>query len=176
MKLIGRIIIIILLVLTVLISGFALLCALGVVGEIHISQISEAFYSNMGTRAVVATACIFVILITVLVALIRPKRNRNQSSQVLTSYDGSIKISHAAIAESVKSLAKKDKSTARVRVKTKETKEGLEVLIILTLHRGADIMAATKKIKKETEDFLVEQCGIKLAEVEVLLDRVIGKI
>ena len=64
MKLIGRVIIIVLLVLTVLISGFALLCALGIVGEMHISLISEAFYSSLGTRAVVATACVFVILIT----------------------------------------------------------------------------------------------------------------
>ncbi len=176
MKLIGRVIIIVLLVLTVLISGFALLCALGIVGEMHISLISEAFYSSLGTRAVVATACVFVILITVLVALVRPKTKKHRSSQVLTSYDGSIKISHMAITELIKSLAKQEESIARIRVKTKETKDGLNVLAILTLRRNANIKAVTQKVKKDTEDFLVEQCGIKISEVEVLLDRVIGRI
>lgn len=176
MKLVGRVIIIILLVLTVLITGFALLCALGVVGETHINMISEAFYSSLGTRAVVATACVFIILITVLVALLRPKTKRNRSTQVLTAYDGSIKISHAAIVELIKALAKKDESIVRTRVKARETKDGLLVLVVLTLRHHADIKAITQKVKKDTEDYLVEQCGIKLSEVEVLLDRVIGRI
>lgn len=177
MKLIAKIIAIILLILSTLVSGFALLCALGIVKESQFNLLSKTVFSSLGSEgAVVVTAAIFIALILVLVMIIWPRRSPRRASHVLTAYDGSIKISHTAIAELIRSLAKRDASIVRVRVKTRETNDGLYVLTVLTLKRESDIKAVSQKVKKETEEFLVEQCGVKLSEVEVLLDRVIGRI
>ncbi len=176
MRLIGRIIVILLLVVMVIITGIALMCALGIVQETQFNMISDAFYNSFGTRAVVAAACIFLILLTALAAFLGPKRKRFRASHVMTSYDGSIKISHMAIIDLIKTMGKKDAGVARTRVKVKDTKEGLQVLVVLTLRRSANIKNVTQKIKNQTAEFLTEQCGVKLAEIEVVLDRVIGKL
>jgi len=177
LKLIARIVVIILLVLTALVSGFALLCELGVVQQAHINEFTETLYNSLGTIGAVAiTAGIFVVLVLVLVALLKPESKSKRASHVLSSYDGSIKITHAAITDLIKSLAKKHEEIFRVRVNTKEKTEGLYVLVVMILRRNANIIQISQTVKKETEDFLVEQCGVKVSEVEVLLERVIGRI
>ncbi len=176
MRVFGRIIIILLLAIMVIISGIALVCALGLVRETQFNIIADAFYNSLGTRTIVAAASVFVILLTALTAVAGPYRKKFRSSHVMTSYDGSIKISHLAIIDLIKSMGKREAGVAKTRVRIRNTKAGMQVLVIMTLKRSANIRSLTQKIKKETVEFLVEQCGVKLAEMEVVIDRVIGKI
>lgn len=174
MRIIIRIITVFLVVLAALMSGFALLVALGAIPHNVLSAWTYTFYESLGARAIVATGALFVIAVVLLFVMLRPAKAKQ--AQVLTAYDGSIKISFNAIAEMVKTLAKQYDEILRLRVKPKLQDDGVSVLAVLTLKHHADIKALPTMFKLAVDELLTEQCGVKVIEVEVLIDRVIGKL
>jgi len=171
-----RVIMIFLIILTVFISGFALLCALGIVSESQFGALTYSFYDNLGTRMIVALACVFVILISLVIMLFRPSpRSSKRSARILTSRNGAIKISHRAIKEIVSNYIHERSDVITARIKVRGGDDGIDVLTIIVLKGSKSILSLTQELENGIKEVLAERCGIKVNGVEVFIDRIRNK-
>ena|GEM_PF-1778320 len=173
MRVAVKVIIIFLILLAIAISGFGLFCSIGIISETQFSAWTYSFYDSLGTRAIVATACIFVILISLMIVLFRRKNRIEKSTKILTSRNGAIKISFKAISEMVRSLIMRNENIVSANVRTTREEEGINLLIVVHLKGENSIVDATENIEKDVDEFLNERCGVKVYEIDVLIDKVL---
>ena len=175
MRVVIRIIIGLLVLMMVLISGFALLCALGFISESQFGMLTYSFYDNLGTRAIVALACVFVILISVTVMLFRPQKRSGKSAKILTSRNGAIRISYRALSEMIVNAVKENSGISSARTRISGRDDGIDVLVIINVLGGQSPVKITQDIEKDIAEMLTERCGVRVEGVEVLVDRIIKK-
>lgn len=175
MKVAIRLVLVFLILLTFAICIFTLFCSLGIINEQHFETLTFNFYDDLGLRAIVAIACIFVIFIIILVAVLRSKQNNERAARILTSRNGSIKISYKAVSEMIESLILDDSDVIKANVKTSKEEDGIDVLIIVFLSEQANMLKITENIKTKVEEFLTERCGVKVYDIDVLIDRIVKK-
>lgn len=175
MRIVIRIIVFFLVLISVLISGFVLICALGIVSENQVSAISYSFYESLSARTVAALICVFIILISLLIALFRFWRRDRRATRVLTSRNGAIKISHRALSEMVVSHIKERPDVVGAKVKIRGRDNGVDVLAIVILKGNESIIKLTQELEQGTREMLTERCGVKVNGVEVFVDRIIKR-
>lgn len=175
MKIALRLVWVFLILLTVAISFFTFICSVGLVSKEKFDALAFTFYGDLGIRSFVAIACIFIILLSIFGLFLRSRNNEERSTKIVTSRNGSVKISYRAISEMIKSLVLDVEKVLKANVSTSKEADGIDVMIILSLSGSANMRETTEKIKGVVDEFLSERCGVKVYDIDVLIDRIVKK-